>query len=89
MDEGARDMWLASHPGCEPRPIEDSPSGLGLSDDDLDAARQLAEFHRLLAAELAPRSQIRGLVLRCAGHWSRLGAIPRNGLAEVERRGLD
>jgi hypothetical protein len=40
----------------------------------------------MLAAELKPQSQIRGLVLRCAGHWSRLGAIPRNGLAEVERR---
>jgi hypothetical protein len=24
-------------------------------------------------------------VLRGAGHWSRLGAIPRNGLAGVER----
>ena len=53
---------------------------------DLDAARELAEFHRMLAAELTPHSQIRGLVLRCAGHWSRLGAIPRNGLAEAERR---
>jgi hypothetical protein len=40
----------------------------------------------MMAAELTPHSQIRGLVLRCAGHWSRLGAIPRNGLAEVERR---
>jgi hypothetical protein len=59
---------------------------LSVSDADLDAARQLAEFHRMLAAELTPQSQIRGLVLRCAGHWSRLGAIPRNGLAEVERR---
>jgi hypothetical protein len=64
----------------------ENPRGLSVDDADLEAARQLAEFHRMLAAELAPRSQIRGLVLRCAGHWSRLGAIPRNGLAEVERR---
>jgi hypothetical protein len=63
------------------------PRDPGLTSAELDAARELAEFHRLLAAELAPRSQLRGLVLRCAGHWSRLGAIPRNGLAEVERRG--
>lgn len=78
MDDGAQDIRHA--------PSDEAPSGLGLSDADLEAARQLAEFHRMLAAELAPRSQIRGLVLRCAGHWSRLGAIPRNGLAEVERR---
>jgi hypothetical protein len=71
MDEAARD---------------EDPKRLDMSDADFDAARQLAEFHRMLAAELAPQSQIRGLVLRCAGHWSRLGAIPRNGLAEVERR---
>ncbi len=63
-----------------------APRDLELADADLDAARQLAEFHRLLAAELPPHSQIRGLVLRCAGHWSRLGAIPRNGLAEAEPR---
>jgi hypothetical protein len=73
MEEGAQNVRPAS-------------PGLNLEGGDLDAARQLAEFHRLLAAELAPHSQIRGLVLRCAGHWSRLGAIPRNGLAEVERR---
>ncbi len=64
----------------------ENPKRLSVSEADLEAARQLAEFHRMLAAELAPQSQIRGLVLRCAGHWSRLGAIPRNGLAEVERR---
>jgi hypothetical protein len=64
----------------------EDPNRLSMSDADLEAARQLAEFHRMLAAELTPQSQIRGLVLRCAGHWSRLGAIPRNGLAEVERR---
>jgi hypothetical protein len=73
-DEGAQDIRLVSQ------------AGLKLEAADLDAARQLAEFHRLLAAELTPHSQIRGLVLRCAGHWSRLGAIPRNGLTEVERR---
>jgi hypothetical protein len=70
-------------------PSDGVPPGPSLDRADLDAARQLAEFHRLLAAELAPHSQIRGLVLRCAGHWSRLGAIPRNGLAEAERRDLD
>jgi hypothetical protein len=78
MDEGAQDIQHA--------PRDQAPNGLGLEAADLDAARQLAEFHRMLAAELTPHSQIRGLVLRCASHWSRLGAIPRNGLAEVERR---
>jgi hypothetical protein len=73
MEEGAQD-------------IRPALQALDLEESDLAAARQLAEFHRMLAAELAPHSQIRGLVLRCAGHWSRLGAIPRNGLAEVERR---
>jgi hypothetical protein len=73
MEEGATDS----------PPVFQGPDLVGA---DLDAARQLAEFHRMLAAELAPQSQIRGLVLRCAGHWSRLGAIPRNGLAEAERR---
>ena len=78
MEERARPMVPVSHTGQESHP--------GLTAEDLDAARELAEFHRLLAADLAPRSHLRGLVLRCAGHWSRLGAIPRNGLAEVERR---
>ena len=78
-------MRLISRRGDEP-PSVDGPSDPGLTEADLDAAAELAEFHRLLAADLAPRSQLRGLVLRCAGHWSRLGAIPRNGLAEVERR---
>lgn len=84
MEEGALEMRLVSHPDDEP-PSVDGPLA-DLTAADLDAAAELAEFHRLLAAELAPRSQLRGLVLRCAGHWSRLGAIPRNGLAEVERR---
>jgi hypothetical protein len=74
VDEGAQDIRLVSQ------------AELKLEVADLEAARHLAEFHRMLAAELPPHSQIRGLVLRCAGHWSRLGAIPRNGLAEVERR---
>lgn len=78
-------MRLVSHPGDEPSSVGGRHQS-GLTAADLDAAAELAEFHRLLAAELAPRSQLRGLVLRCAGHWSRLGAIPRNGLAEVERR---
>ena len=78
-------MRLVASPGDEPLPAE-GPRDPGLTAADLDVARELAEFHRLLAADLAPRSQLRGLVLRCAGHWSRLGAIPRNGLAEVERR---
>ena len=76
MKERADDLRLAS-------PRED----LGLTEADLDAARQVAEFHRLLAAELAPQSQVRGLMLRCAGHWSRLGAIPRNGLQGLKRDG--
>jgi hypothetical protein len=81
-------MRLVSQPGDGPS-ADGSPPDPGLTAEDLDAARDLAEFHRLLAADLAPRSQLRGLVLRCAGHWSRLGAIPRNGLAEVERRDLE
>src|SRR4029077_7773126 len=85
MDEGVRDVRSFSHPDDEHPPTEE-PRGPGLTAADLDATRELAEFHRLLAADLAARSQLRGLVLLCAGHWSRLGAIPRNGLAEVERR---
>jgi hypothetical protein len=72
MEKGDCDMRLVSQPGDEPDP--------GLSVEDLDAARELADFHRMLAAELPPHSQLRGLMLRCGGHWSRLGAIPRNGL---------
>jgi hypothetical protein len=76
-------MRLVTLPGDEPdsRPEPRDPS---FTVGDLDAAKELAEYHRLLAAELPPSSQLRGLVLRCAGHWSRLGAIPRNGLAEVK-----
>jgi hypothetical protein len=70
-------MRLASRPG--------DGQDRGFSAEDLDAARELAEFHRLLAAELPADSQVRGLVLRCAGHWSRLGAIPRNGLQGLTR----
>ncbi|HEY2478294.1 MAG TPA: hypothetical protein VGI17_06145 [Solirubrobacterales bacterium] len=79
-------MRLVSHHGDGPGPSTEGRDDHGLEEADLEAARQLAEFHRLLAAELPAQSRIRGLVLRCAGHWSRLGAIPRNGLAEVERR---
>jgi hypothetical protein len=85
MEDRARDMRLVSPPSDEPSP-DNQPRDHGLGDEDLDAARELAEFHRLLAADLAPNSQIRGLLLRCAGHWSRLGAIPRNGLAKVDGR---
>lgn len=81
-------MALVRHPVDEPHP-PDAPRDPGLTAEDLDAARELAAFHRLLAADLPPRSRLRGLVLRCGGHWSRLGAIPRNGLAEVERRDRD
>jgi hypothetical protein len=88
MEESAPDVWAASDRGDEPART-DGPQKTALTSTDLDAARELAEFHRLLAAELAPRSQLRGLVLRCAGHWSRLGAIPRNGLAEVRRPDRD
>ena len=72
MEKGAGDMRLVSQPR--------DARGRGLGAEDLDAARELAEFHRMLAAELPAHSQLRGLMLRCAGHWSRLGAIPRNGL---------
>ena len=83
MKEGAHDIRLVSPPGDEPRTAD---RNLGLSAADLEAARSLAEFHRMLAAELPPHSPVRGLVLRCAGHWSRLGAIPRHGLGEAESR---
>jgi hypothetical protein len=84
MDGRANPLRLVTQhgDGTDPR---DRPEDPGLTPIDLDKARELAEFHRLLASELPPDSQIRGLVLRCAGHWSRLGAIPRNGLAEAER----
>jgi hypothetical protein len=82
MHERAYTLGLVSRHGDEPDRHE-PPKGSGLTSDDLDSARELAEFHRLLAADLPPDSRLRGLVLRCAGHWSRLGAIPRNGLAEV------
>jgi hypothetical protein len=72
MEKGAHDVRLVSRPGGE--------LDLGLSVEDLDAARELADHHRALAARLPADSQLRGLMLRCAGHWSRLGAIPRNGL---------
>jgi hypothetical protein len=63
------------------RPVSQAIEGrLALSAEDLDAARELADFHRELAAGLPPHSQLRGLVLRCGSHWSRFGAIPRNGL---------
>jgi hypothetical protein len=88
MAKGASTVGLASLPGDEPHPAA-RPHDPGLTAEDLDAARELADFHRLLAADLAPHSQLRGLVLRCAGHWSRLGAIPRNGLAGVERGDRD
>jgi hypothetical protein len=72
MEKGARDRRPTSHPGSDP--------SIGFSAEDLDAARELGDLHRELAAELPPHSQVRGLILRCGSHWSRLGAIPRNGL---------
>ena len=81
-------MRLVSHPGDEP-PLAHGSDDPGLTAADLDAAGELAELHHLIAADLAPHSRLRGLVSRCAGHWSRLGAIPRNGLAEVEHRDRD
>jgi hypothetical protein len=86
MEVGTHDTPLVPDQGDGADARGPGSNELGLSDADLDAARQLAEFHRMLAAELGPQSRIRGLALRCAGHWSRLGAIPRNGLAEAQRR---
>jgi hypothetical protein len=77
-------MRLVPHGGDGPGAHERT-GGHGLTPIDLDTARELAELHRMLAAELPPDSRLRGLVLRCATHWSRLGAIPRNGLAEADR----
>jgi hypothetical protein len=78
MEKSTGDIRLVSKP-------QSGPDHPGLSAEDLDAARELAEFHRMLATELPPHSQLRGLMLRCAGHWSRLGAIPRNGLQGLDR----
>jgi hypothetical protein len=89
MEKGAGDMRLASHPGDGDGTDRDGPVGLGLSAEDLDAARELADLHRLIAADLPPHSHVRGLMLRCAGHWSRLGAIPRNGLLGLQPRDED
>jgi len=77
---------VSQHPGDGRDPTDHDPEEHGLGSGDLDAARELAEFHRMLAADLPPDSRIRGLLLRCAGHWSRLGEIPRNGLAGVDRQ---
>jgi hypothetical protein len=60
MEKSTSDMRLVS----TPRGGQDQP---GLSTEDLDAARELAEFHRMLATELPPHSQLRGLMLRCGG----------------------
>jgi hypothetical protein len=78
-------MRLAYHPSDDAPAAGSGPADPGLDSKELDAARDLAEYHRLLAADLPPSSQLRGLVLRCAGHWTRLGALPRNGLSGVER----
>jgi hypothetical protein len=88
MTERAHPMRLVSEHGDGPD-SHDRPDGRGLTPIDLDSARELAEFHRLLAADLPPDSRLRGLVLRCAGHWSRLGAMPRGGLAEAEPDGQE
>jgi hypothetical protein len=85
MAKSAPNIRLAPLPGEGDGPPP-APPNPALEPDDLDAARELAAYHRRLAAELPPRSQLRGLILRCAGHWSRLGAIPRNGLAPVKPR---
>ena len=77
-------MRLVSPPGDGPDRTDQGRDDRALTSTDLDAARELAEYHRMVAAELPPSSRMRGLVLRCAGHWSRLGAIPRNGFAEVD-----
>jgi hypothetical protein len=39
---------------------------------DTEAARQLADFHRDIAAELPVDSRMRAAALRCGGHWARL-----------------
>ena len=54
-----------------------------LSAADLGAARQLAEAHREIAANLPTHSELRGLALRAGAHWSRLGALPRRELRQV------
>jgi hypothetical protein len=83
--EARADIRLAPLPGDGHDTNREAPADPRMTVADLDAARELAEYHHLLAAELEPHSQLRGLVLRCAGHWSRLGAMPRHGLEEVDR----
>lgn len=39
---------------------------------DQEAATMLAQFHRAEAAKLPPGSEIRALMLRCAGQWDRI-----------------
>lgn len=50
-------------------------SGTALSDDE--AAAQLATLHREIAATLPVNSETRALILRCAGHWSRIAGGER------------
>jgi hypothetical protein len=72
----------------EPQPVDEEAAtgGAGLLEDsrlstaDAEAARELAESHREIAARLAPGSRLRGLMLRAGGHWSRLAGLPKSFL---------
>lgn len=83
MDTRTKTMELV-----EPQPVDGEAAtggaGLlddpGLSDADAEAARELAENHREIAARLAPGSRLRGLMLRAGGHWSRLAGLPKSFL---------
>jgi hypothetical protein len=41
---------------------------------EVKAAIAIADFHRQKAAKLPPESDLRALMLRCAGRWDRIGA---------------
>ncbi len=84
MDTRTKNLELV-----EPQPIdEEAGAGVGarlhddprLSTADAEAARELAESHREIAARLAPGSRLRGLMLRAGGHWSRLAGLPKSFL---------
>lgn len=54
-----------------------------LTAGDLNAAGELADMHRAIAARLPADSELRGLALRVGGHWARLGGMRGRHLSAV------
>lgn len=48
-----------------------------------EAAARLAAFHREVASELPPDSELRALALQCATDWDRIGKRRPQGLRLV------